>query len=180
MEFETKRLLLRPWREEDAAELYPLAADPDVGPAAGWYPHTSVENSREIIETVLSKEGTFAVVAKAAGTILGSVGYFPTDAQGGGKNEMEIGYWIGKPYWGHGYGPEAAKCLVNYCFEALGCPRVWCSYFAGNEKSRRCMEKCGFSYHHAEDHMFWSVTQEYKDSVFECLTREAWESCQQA
>ena len=51
---ETNRLLLRPWREDDAEVLYRYASDPEVGPPAGWQPHTSVENSREIIRTVLS------------------------------------------------------------------------------------------------------------------------------
>ena len=61
---ETERLLLRPWQESDAEALYRWASDPEVGPAAGWSPHTSVENSRDIIRTVLSEEGTFAVVPK--------------------------------------------------------------------------------------------------------------------
>ena len=55
MILQTKRLILRPWREDDAEELYKYASDPEVGPPAGWPPHTSVENSREIIRTVLSK-----------------------------------------------------------------------------------------------------------------------------
>ena len=61
---ETERLLLRPWQESDAEALYRWASDPEVGPAAGWSPHTSVEDSRDIIRTVLSEEGTFAVVPK--------------------------------------------------------------------------------------------------------------------
>ena len=62
MILETSRLILRPWRPEDAPALYQLAKDPRVGPAAGWPPHTSVENSRELIEGVLSAPYTFAVV----------------------------------------------------------------------------------------------------------------------
>ena len=54
MILETERLILRPWREEDADDLYIYASDPDIGPPAGWPPHTSVESSREIIRTVLS------------------------------------------------------------------------------------------------------------------------------
>ena len=108
MELETKRLILRPWTLEDAEELFRYAKDPEVGPAAGWDPHTSVENSREIIKTVLSEEGTFAVVRKETGLPVGSAGYFQTKAQGSETGEMEIGYWIGKPYWGEGYIPEAA------------------------------------------------------------------------
>ena len=61
MILETERLILRPWREDDAEELYKYASDPDVGPPAGWSPHTSVENSREIIRTVLSAPETYAV-----------------------------------------------------------------------------------------------------------------------
>ena len=84
MELETKRLILRPWTLEDAEELFRYAKDPEVGPAAGWDPHTSVENSREIIKTVLSEEGTFAVVRKETGLPVGSAGYFQTKAQGSG------------------------------------------------------------------------------------------------
>lgn len=61
---ETDRLILRPWDEADAEYLYNYAKDDRVGPIAGWPVHTSVENSREIIKNVLSKEGTYAVVLK--------------------------------------------------------------------------------------------------------------------
>ena len=64
MTFETTRLLLRPWCESDAESCYRYARDPFVGPAAGWPAHTSVENSREIIRTVLSEPDTFAVILK--------------------------------------------------------------------------------------------------------------------
>ena len=53
----TPRLLLRPFRERDAAELYDYAQDPRVGPIAGWPPHTSVENSLEIIRQVCGEAG---------------------------------------------------------------------------------------------------------------------------
>lgn len=58
MILETERLILRPWLEDDAEELYKYASDPDVGPPAGWPPHTSVDNSREIIRNVLSRQET--------------------------------------------------------------------------------------------------------------------------
>ena len=51
---ETKRILLRPWRDSDAEVLYKWASDPDVGPRAGWAPHQSVEESLEIIRTVFN------------------------------------------------------------------------------------------------------------------------------
>lgn len=48
MILETERLILRPWKEDDAENLYKYARNPEVGPIAGWPVHTSVENSREI------------------------------------------------------------------------------------------------------------------------------------
>ena len=71
MILQTKRLILRPWREDDAEDLYRYASDPEVGPPAGWPPHTSVENSREIIRTVLSAPETYAVCLKENGKSIG-------------------------------------------------------------------------------------------------------------
>ena len=64
MELQTKRLILRPWQESDAESLYKYASNPNIGPIAGWPPHTSVENSREIIKVVLFAPETYAVVLR--------------------------------------------------------------------------------------------------------------------
>ena len=64
---------------EDAKELYQYASDPEVGPPAGWPPHTSVKNSREIIRTVLSAPDTFAVCLKENGKPIGSIGFHRND-----------------------------------------------------------------------------------------------------
>ena len=74
MELQTKRLILRAWKESDAEALYKYARNPNVGPIAGWPPHTSVENSREIIKAVLSTPETYAVVLKETGEAVGSIG----------------------------------------------------------------------------------------------------------
>ena len=74
MMLETKRLILRPWREDDAKDLYEYAKDPEIGPPAGWPPHTSVENSLAIIKTVLSAPETYAVCRKEDGKAIGSIG----------------------------------------------------------------------------------------------------------
>ena len=64
---ETERLLLRPWQDSDAETLFKYASDPEVGPRAGWPPHKSVEESLEIIRTVFSAEGMWAVIWKEIG-----------------------------------------------------------------------------------------------------------------
>ena len=70
---ENERILLRPWMESDAETLFRYASDPEVGPLAGWPPHKSVEESREIIRTLFSGEGMWAVVWKATGEAIGCV-----------------------------------------------------------------------------------------------------------
>lgn len=154
MILETERLILRPWEETDAEECYKYAKDPQVGPIAGWPVHTSVDNSREIIKTVLSAPETYAVVLKTTGLPVGSIGLMLGKASNIGlpDTEGEIGYWIGVPYWGQGLIPEAVRELMKYGFEELKIEKMWCGYFDGNEKSKRVQEKCGFRYHHTKKH----------------------------
>ena len=66
-EIVTERLILRPWQESDAESLYKYARDPEIGPIAGWPPHTSVEDSLNVIRTVFSAPETYAVVLKETG-----------------------------------------------------------------------------------------------------------------
>lgn len=148
---ETERLILRPWQESEAAILYGYAKDPDIGPIAGWHPHTSVENSLEIIRTVFSAPETYAVVLKETGEPVGCCGIMFANGLHSAEmkqGEAEIGYWIGKPYWGRGLIPEAVTALLARCFNILGLDAVWCGYYDGNIKSKRVCEKIGFKYHH--------------------------------
>ncbi|MEA4966033.1 MAG: GNAT family N-acetyltransferase [Oscillospiraceae bacterium] len=176
MILETKRLILRPWAESDAEELYRYAKDPAVGPIAGWPVHTSVENSREIIRGVLSAPETYAVVLRETGKPVGSAGIMlpgkgTAPIQDG---QSEIGYWIGKPYWGLGLIPEAVRELLRHCFENLGCTAVWCGYYDGNEKSRRAQEKCGFLFHHTEIGKPCALMGDVRTEHFTCMSRESW------
>ena len=139
---ETERLILRPWREDDAEELFRWASDPEVGPCAGWAPHRDVEDSRNVLRTILIKPDTWAVTLRGSDEPVGSVGVFPTDFSEG-KGQPEIGYWIARPLWGKGYIPEAVRALIAHCF-AGGAEAVWCAHAVVNDRSRRVIEKCGF------------------------------------
>lgn len=174
MVLETKRLILRPWQDEDAEELYKYARDPQIGPIAGWNPHTSVENSLEIIHVVLSEPETYAVVLKDTGKPVGSVGIMRNGSAPMSKTEAEIGYWIGVPYWGQGLIPEAVKELLRRCFNELACTAVWCGYFDGNKKSKRVQEKCGFTYHHTEDNKPCAIKGLLRTEHFTYITKEDW------
>ena len=177
MVIHTERLTLRPWRETDAESLFAYASDPDVGPAAGWPPHRSIEESREIIRTVLSAPRTFAVCLAATDEPVGSIGLMPprceTSRQGDGS-ELEVGYWIAKPFWGRGFAPEAVRAMQRYAFETLGCKALWCGYYEGNNKSLRVQQKCGFAPHHVERDVSCELMGDVRTECFTYLTCEDW------
>ncbi len=86
-------------------------------------------------------------------------------------NEAEIGYWIGKPYWGQGLIPEGVKALLSRCFNDLELGAVWCGYYDGNDKSRRVCEKCGFKYHHTNPDIV-SPLGDRRTEQFYLMTKE--------
>ena len=177
MHFETERLILRPWQEEDAEALFRYASDDRVGPFAGWMPHPTLDHSRNILRSVLMAPDTCAVVPKSVGHAVGSIsvmqgedGFLPL-----AEDEAELGFWIGVPYWGCGYIPEAIKCLLAHCFEKLALSSVVCYYYDSNTKSRRAQEKCGFTYEsstNANPNSINGIVTAHKTR----LTREAWQS----
>jgi len=176
VKLETERLILRPWKETDAENLYAYASDPEVGPPAGWPPHTSVENSREIIKGVLSHKETYAVCLRD-GKPIGSIGLHlngSTDMTDR-DDECELGYWIAKPFWGQGMIPEAARELLRYAFEQLGMRAVWCGYYEGNDKSRKVQEKLGFVYQHKTEGIEVTLMNETRTGHCNLMTKERWQ-----
>lgn len=160
MELITERLVLRPWRDADAEALFELARDPKIGPRAGWAPHTSVAESRETIRTVLSGPETYAICLRGAEgdarcsgedacqspVLVGAISLMGADESDlvSGPDEWELGFWCGRPFWGRGIVPEAARVLIARARDERGARRVWCSFYAGNAQSLRAQEKLGF------------------------------------
>lgn len=176
MNLTTERIVLRPWRESDAEALYEYAKDDRVGPVAGWPVHKSVEESREIIRTVFSQDGVFAVTLKGDDKAIGCIGVIRGAKSNFqiGDDEGEISYWIGVPFWGQGLIPEAMRRVIRYAFEDLNLKRLWCGYFDGNEKSRKAQEKCGFRYHHTCEETYYPLTDDNRIEHVSILTYYEW------
>ena len=178
----TERLILRPWRESDAEDLYRYAKDPAVGPIAGWPPHKSAEESRNIIHTVLSGKEAYALCLKSDGRAIGAIelkekGHTDlTDRD----DECELGYWIGKPFWGQGLMPEAAREMLRHAFENLGMRKVWCAYYDGNTRSRRVQEKCGFRYQWTTKNVPVPLMGETRTGHVNAITKEEWIAAREA
>ena len=169
----TERLVLRPWEETDAGECYKYACDPRVGPAAGWPAHTSVENSLQVIRSVLMVPETYAIVLRETGLAVESIGLHRTDIAAK-DDEAELGYWLGVPYWGRGLVPEAGREVIRHAFEDMGLERLWCGYYDGNLKSRRVQEKLGFRYQRTSENVPVPQLGETRRGHVSLLTKEEW------
>ena len=178
MILETERLLLRSWAEADAESLFLYASDPEVGPAAGWPVHRSIEESLNIIRNVFTGAECYAICEKESGQAIGAIelklnGHTDMTER---DDECELGYWIGKPLWGRGYVPEAGREVLRRGFEDLGMKTIWCGYYDGNSKSRRVQEKLGFVYHHSCSEVPVPLMNEIRIGHTSIMTRERWES----
>ncbi|HGK7331894.1 TPA: GNAT family N-acetyltransferase [Streptococcus suis] len=173
---ETPRLLLRPWTVDDAENLFALASHPEIGPRAGWPAHQSLEESRNVIETVFTQPETYALVDKITGKPVGAIGLMIGGASKltTSDKEAELGYWLGRDYWGQGLVSEAIRKLLCHAFETLKLETVWCGYFEGNEQSRRAQVKCGFTYHHKLENVECSLIGEVRTEHVTRLTRASW------
>lgn len=174
MILETDRLVLRPWDESDAESLYEYAKDPAIGPIAGWPPHKSVEESREIIRTVFNGAECYAICEKGSSEAIGAIelklkGHTDMTEK---DDECELGYWLGKKFWGRGYMPEAVNELLRRGFEDLGMTTIWCGYYDGNEKSKRVQEKTGFVYHHTCEEVPVPLLNEVRIGHTNYMTKE--------
>lgn len=175
--FETERLLLRRWADGDAEDLYEYARDAAVGPIAGWPPHQSVEESRQVIRKVFTEPEAYAICLKRDGRPIGAI-----ELKLNGRTDMteredecELGYWLGKPFWGQGIMPEAAREMLRHAFEDLQMTKVWCGFYEGNEKSKRVQEKVGFRYQWKSENVDVPLMGEKRTGHVSSITKDQWE-----
>ena len=83
---------------------------------------------------------------KETGEAVGCMGYFSYGESniGIGENDVEIGYWVAKPYWNQGICTEAMRLMIDYYFNIKGFECLWSDFFIDNPASGHVMEKCGF------------------------------------
>ena len=174
---ETERLVLRRWEDSDAANLYEYAKDPDVGPIAGWPPHRSIEESRDVIRNVFHGKEAYAICRRTDGKAIGAIelklcGHTDMTDRG---DECELGYWLGKSFWGQGIMPEAVKEILRHAFEDIGMTKVWVGYYEGNTKSKRVQEKCGFRYQRKSEGVDVPLMHEKRTGHVSSITKSQWE-----
>jgi len=156
---ETERLILRAPVPEDADPLAPMYADPEVMRYLGdGRTLTREETGRSVNRMIESWKadgfGLCTTVRKEDGVVIGRVGLIvwnpetwqTTRASSEGPTELEVGYTIGRPYWGQGYATEAAGAARDFALEHLGARRLIALIIHGNEASENVAQKLGFEY----------------------------------
>jgi len=142
---ETERLILRPFRVEDAPEVQKYASDREIARTTARLPHPYLEGmAEEWIATHKAafeeeREITFAIVRRADDQLVGSIGLVLEPD----NRCAEIGYATYRPFWGRGYMTEAARRILRYAFDELGLNRVHAHHFGNNAASGRIMQKIG-------------------------------------
>ena len=143
---ETERLFLRKFRMEDAEAVFAYASNEDTARFVSWDAHQTLEDSRRFLSWMEGqyKEGKtadWAIMDKASSRIIGSLGIVSQDEQ---NRSCEIGYVIGREYWGHGLVAEALSRVQRFLFEETTVNRVQAICCQENTASARVLEKCGF------------------------------------
>jgi RimJ/RimL family protein N-acetyltransferase/predicted N-acetyltransferase YhbS len=173
----TSRLLIRPVRAEDAADLAERRNDPQVARYQGYALPYSREQAEQQIQQVLAMEGPqneqwwMAIIAdRATGRVLGDVA-IRLSWEG---RTAEIGYTLAPRYWGRGYASEAVEALLEYLFERLRVTRVFGMLHPDNVPSALVLERCGFGFEGHTRSSYW-VGSECSDDWIYGLTRPDWE-----
>jgi len=166
-----EKLTLRPFTLEDAPRVQELVSNWNVASMVARIPHPFPDGAAEEWisghnERRASGESwPFAIETKKAGFV-GTIGLGKTES-----NTMEIGYWVGEPYWGKGIASEAARVLVEFAFDILGRDQLTSGHFKDNPASGRILTKVGF-YQTGEEKRFCLARGEELDCVTLELTAQ--------
>lgn len=147
----TERLRLRPLSRADLDDFHEYCKVKGVGESAGWIHHSSLAESRFVLNRLLSAttQSIFALELRASGKMIGTIGI--KDILGVGSVfrplfGFEIGYVLSKDYWGQGLMHEAVGKVLRYCFAVLNAKALYLDIFEGNDRSMGVAKKLGFAF----------------------------------
>jgi [ribosomal protein S5]-alanine N-acetyltransferase len=170
---ETPRLILRGFTLADTPRVLQLAGARAIAATTSMIPHPYPERAAEdwIATHQEALDGGwglhFAVTLAGSGELIGACSLLIKDTH----KRAELGYWIGEPYWGHGYATEAAKAVIGYGF-SRGVNRIFAEHFHTNPASGRVLQKAGMTYEgRLRQHMIkWGVPMDME--VYAILASE--------
>jgi len=144
---ETKRLVLRAPRLEDAKAIAAIANDRRIAENTARIPHPYRQQDAEAwISGTNLEPGEETYLITSNGSVIGGCGFDLRDGNLGDDTAPEIGYWLGAKHWGKGYATEAVRALIDHAFTDLELTALQSSVRVTNPASRRVLEKCGFQW----------------------------------
>jgi RimJ/RimL family protein N-acetyltransferase len=155
---ETARLRLLPWQPEDWLQLRPIATDPEVvryiSNGEPW-PDERIREwaARQVAHFAKYGFCMWKLFDKRTNAMIGFCGLQPLE----GTLEIEIGWWLGRAWWGQGYATEAAREALRDGFERAGLQRIVAIAMRENVASTRIMEKLGMTYERETTHRGFAV-----------------------
>ena len=170
-------LYMRPLEFHDSADIPELVVAPEI--AANTFvpqpypPEAAREFVRQGRERWQNEEAyVFAIVDKSSEQFAGCMGIHPLPEH----CRAEVGYWIGKPYWGRGLATSALRLLIRFGFEELKLNRIEAGHFDYNPASGRVMQKANMRFEGVRRHYVLHRDQ-YKDVVWYAVLREDYLAC---
>jgi len=142
---ETERLILRPLRLSDAADMYSYASDPEVSRHVLWDTHRSLAESRRFLRAAIRQyrhglPGSFAIEWKASGRMIGTIGFMWINVD---HKSAEVGYSLNRDYWNQGIMTEALRQVIAFGFDQLHLNRIEAQHETDNPASGRVMLHAG-------------------------------------
>ncbi len=147
LEIEGERIVLRKLRVSDVLDIYKNLQDKDM---VKWtlnipWPYKKQDAVKWIRKTHYGikkrKEYSLGIILKNENKLIGAISLMHIDCK---NKNAELGYWLGKKYWGKGYMTEAVKLMLKFAFEKLKLHRIYANLFEKNVASRRVLEKASF------------------------------------
>jgi [ribosomal protein S5]-alanine N-acetyltransferase len=142
----TPRLTLGAFREEDAPELQRLAGVREIADTTLAIPHP-YELDRALAwigqqrrEASRGRAINFAIRLRTSGALIGSVGLRDIDPE---HLQAELGFWIGREWWGQGYAREAAIAVIDFGFDSIGLNRICAHHMVRNPSAGKVLQAAG-------------------------------------
>lgn len=179
MQLETKRLILRPWKDSDLEPFAALNADPDV---MEFFPKLmTLEETAAMVDRVKARYDAdgfcfWAADEKETGEFIGFIGLGRPSFEAHFIPCVEIGWRLARKYWGKGYAPEGAKEVLRDGFERFNLDEIVALTAVLNLKSRRVMEKISMHRDPADDFMHPALEDGHhiKPHVLYRITQNEW------
>lgn len=140
------RCAIRDWCPEDADALVRHADDYEIWrQVRDQFPHPyGREDAEQWIAHNASADPPLAYAVEVDGEAVGAIGVIPQDDIY--RKSAELGYWLGRAYWGRGIMSEAVGAFARWALDAFDLERVYAGVFATNPASARVLEKAGFQF----------------------------------